>query len=41
MLIQGKNIYVGQSDGKVKIFSLNNEESQTIKLGLLGNINLI
>lgn len=41
MLIQGKNIYVGQSDGKVKVFSLYGEESQTIKLGLLGNINFI
>lgn len=41
MLIQGKNIYIGQSDGKVKVFSLHNEESQTIKLGLIGIINFI
>jgi hypothetical protein len=41
MLIQGKNIYVGQSDGKVKVFSLYNEENQTIKLGLLGIIQPI
>jgi hypothetical protein len=37
MLVQGKNIFVGQSDCRVRVFSIVGEESDIIKLGVLGN----
>lgn len=36
VLVHGRKIYVGQSDCKVKVFSVVGEDSDIIKLGVLG-----
>lgn len=41
LLVQGKSLYVGQTDSKVKVFNINDDKSETIKLGSGGTLLFI
>lgn len=39
--VQGRQILVGQSDGRVRVFPVVGDESEVIKLGVMGTYCLI
>lgn len=39
MIVEGNNLYVGQTDSKIRVFNINSatDTSEVIKVGLGGN----